>query len=100
LFRPPAEEVAGPNDPRTHALFRRDLQASLHLDAIRAGFGIGACQVGLAARDGNLVRMLPRAVELAFDTSVTMHETLRASRNCRVVFDALVAGLQAYVREQ
>ena len=70
------------------------------LAAIRAGFGIGTCQVALAARDRNLLRVLPKAFELALDTSVTMHENLRTNRSCRAVFDALVAGLQAYVRQQ
>jgi hypothetical protein len=31
------------------------------------------------------------------DTWVTMHEDLRASTRCRVAFDALVDGLEAYV---
>jgi len=56
--------------------------------------------VALAARDKNLLRVLPKAFELALDTSVTMHENLRTSRSCRAVFDALVAGLQAYVQKQ
>lgn len=68
--------------------------------AIRAGFGIGTYQVGLAARTEDLVRVLPKAFELTLDTSVTMHESLKASRACRAVFDALAAGLQTYVREQ
>jgi DNA-binding transcriptional LysR family regulator len=70
------------------------------LAAIRAGFGIGACQVALARRSKDLVRVLPKAVELNLDTSVAMHESLRANRACRAVFDALVEGLQGYVREQ
>lgn len=70
------------------------------LAAIRAGYGIGACQLALAARDRNLVRVLPDAFELELPTAVTMHEDLRANRSCRAVFDALVGGLQAYLREQ
>ena len=60
--------------------------------AIRAGFGIGMCQVGLAKRAGNLVRVLP---EVAFDYGlwIVMHEDLKTSARCRAVFDALVAGL-------
>jgi DNA-binding transcriptional LysR family regulator len=70
------------------------------LAAIRAGYGIGACQLALAARDRNLVRLLAHSFELGLPTAVTMHEDLRANRSCRAVFDALVAGLQAYQREQ
>lgn len=68
------------------------------LAAIRAGVGIGGCQVGLAIRDPDLVRLLPRAFELGLPTAVAMHEDLRGSPRCRVVFDGLVAGLTAHLR--
>ena len=70
------------------------------LAALRAGFGIGACQLALAARDKQLKRVLPKDVEITFDTSVAMHESLRNNPSCRAVFDALVSGLQAYIRDQ
>ncbi|HSN26415.1 MAG TPA: LysR family transcriptional regulator [Kofleriaceae bacterium] len=66
------------------------------LAAIRAGVGIGLCQVGLGDADPQLVRLLPRAFALALETFVVMHENLRGSPRCRAVFDALVAGLAAY----
>ena len=66
------------------------------LALIRAGAGIGMCQVPLARRDVTLVRVLPRAVALPLETWVTMHEDLRNSPRCRVTFDALVDGLLAY----
>jgi DNA-binding transcriptional LysR family regulator len=68
------------------------------LNAIRTGFGIGICQVRLAARDATLVRVLPDAFELTLDTWLAMHEDLRTSRRCRVVFDALAAGLGDYIK--
>ena len=68
------------------------------LAAIRGGVGIGACQIGLAADDPDLVRILPRAFDAALETFVAMHENLRASPRCRAVFDALVAGLTAYLK--
>jgi len=68
------------------------------LNAIRAGFGIGICQVRLAERDEMLVRVLPDAFELTLDTWLAMHEDLRTSRRCRVVFDALAAGLGDYIK--
>lgn len=67
------------------------------LALIRAGAGIGVCQVGLAKRDAALVRLMPRAFSLKLDTWVTMHEDLRNSPRCRVAFDALVEGLSRYV---
>lgn len=63
------------------------------LAAIRAGFGIGMCQVGLARRDDRLVHVLPDAVRVELGLWIVMHEDLRSSPRCRIVFDALVAGL-------
>lgn len=69
------------------------------LAAIRAGYGLGICQVPLAAREPRLVRVLQRQLSLPLDTWVVMHENLRASPRCAAVFDALVAGLAAYMRK-
>ncbi|WP_186073554.1 LysR family transcriptional regulator [Burkholderia gladioli] len=68
------------------------------LAAIRAGFGIGLCQVALGARDPELVRLLPRAISLTLDTWVAMHEDLRRSARCMAVFTALAEGLGRYAR--
>jgi DNA-binding transcriptional LysR family regulator len=73
--------------------FRADSNLA-QLAAIRAGIGIGPCQVGLAGED--LVRVLSGAFDIALETFVAMHEDLRTSPRCRVVFDALVQGLAAY----
>ncbi len=67
------------------------------LALIRAGAGIGVCQVPLAKRNRKLVRVLPEHFSLPMDTWVTMHEDLRNSPPCRAVFDALAAGLQRYL---
>lgn len=69
------------------------------LALIRAGAGIGGCQVKLAKQDARLQRVLPEAFALKLDTWVTMHEDLRNSPRCRATFDALVAGLQRYVQD-
>ena len=68
------------------------------LALIRAGCGIGACQVALARRDADLVRVLPLRLDFKLDTWVTMHEDLRNSARCKVTFEALVEGLTAHVR--
>ena len=82
---------------------RRD-QFSLRSDSnlaqlalIRAGAGIGMCQVPLAKRDPSLVRVMAKLFSLPLETWVTMHEDLRGSPRCRVTFDALVEGMVAYV---
>jgi DNA-binding transcriptional LysR family regulator len=65
--------------------------------ALRAGFGIGFCQVGLARHNPDLVRLFADQVSLTLDTWLAMHEDLRDSPRCRVVFDALAAGLVRYI---
>jgi len=67
------------------------------LAALRAGFGVGFCQVPLARRNADLVRLLP-APSLSFKLEmwIAMHANLRSSPRCRVVADALAAGLAAY----
>ena len=63
--------------------------------AIRAGFGIGLCQVALARRDPDLVRVLTDDVAVELRLWVVMHEDLETSPRCRAVFDVLVDGLAA-----
>ncbi|BEP64157.1 LysR family transcriptional regulator [Variovorax sp. V213] len=70
------------------------------LALIRAGAGIGICQVGLALRNEALVRLVPRTFSLKLETWVTMHEDLRNSPRCRAAFDALVDGLRQYIGSQ
>lgn len=70
------------------------------LAMIRAGAGLGMCQAPLARREPALVRVLPEAFALKLDTWIAMHEDLRNSPRCKVTFDALVAGLQAYTGHQ
>lgn len=67
------------------------------LAAIRAGYGVGAAQVGIARRDPDLVRVLPKAFAVPLETWLVMHEDLRASPRIRRVFDALSEGLKAYL---
>jgi DNA-binding transcriptional LysR family regulator len=84
-----------PELPRERMALATDSDVA-QLAAIRAGFGIGACQVGL---DGNagLVRLLPEAFALSLPVWVVMHEDLRSSPRCRAAFDALAAGLLAQI---
>ena len=68
-----------------------------HWALIQAGAGIGICQVALARRRPELVRLLPEQVALPLETWITMHENLRHSPRCRATFDALVEGLEQHV---
>ena len=73
--------------------FRADSNLA-QLAAIRAGFGIGICQVEVARHDPKLVRVVPD-VSLPLPLWVVMHEDLKTNARYRVVFDALVDGLAA-----
>jgi DNA-binding transcriptional LysR family regulator len=68
------------------------------LAAIRAGYGIGICQVGLAVRDPALVHLLPDVFALNMETWVVMHEDLRRSVRTRALFDHLAEGLMDYAK--
>lgn len=76
--------------------FRADSNLA-QLAAIRAGFGIGVCQVELAKRDPDIVRLFEKEFELPLETFVVMHENLKTTPRCRATFDALVEGLLAYI---
>jgi DNA-binding transcriptional LysR family regulator len=75
--------------PPANVVFRSDSQPA-QLAALRAGVGIGVCQVRLAT---GLVRLCPD-ISLGLETWVVMHEDLRQFAPVRRVFDHLVAGLR------
>jgi DNA-binding transcriptional LysR family regulator len=68
------------------------------LAALRAGYGIGGCQVPLARRSADLVRILAKSFSFKLEVWIAMHADLRSSARCRVVADALAAGLAAYAK--
>jgi DNA-binding transcriptional LysR family regulator len=76
---------------RSAFAFRADSNLA-QLAAIRSGFGIGLCQIALAERDPQLVRVLPE-VALPLPLWIVMHEDLKTNARYRVVFDALAQGL-------
>jgi DNA-binding transcriptional LysR family regulator len=67
------------------------------LAMLRAGYGIGACQRQIAARDPNLVPLLENQFAFDLEVWVVMHEDLKTDRRLRLLFDHLVAGLKGYV---
>lgn len=66
------------------------------LAAIRSAAGIGICQVPIARRDPELVRVLPRALNMKLETWLVMHEDLRHTPRCAVTFAALAEGLKRH----
>lgn len=75
--------------------FRADSNLA-QLAAIRAGVGIGVCQVALGRANPDLLELLPGQIDLGLDTFVVMHESLKTTPRYRTTFDALVAGLLAF----
>jgi DNA-binding transcriptional LysR family regulator len=81
---------------RNHFALRTDSDLA-HLAAVRAGFGIGFVQRGIARRDPNLISILPDEISLAMEMWLVLHEDLRASRRLRLMMDYLAEGLRDYV---
>jgi DNA-binding transcriptional LysR family regulator len=77
--------------------FRSDSDLA-QLAMMRAGYGLGVSQPTIARRHG-LVRVMPNVVIFQLGVWIVMHENLRGSRRMRLMFDHLVEGLTAYVRE-
>jgi DNA-binding transcriptional LysR family regulator len=59
------------------------------LALLRAGAGIGICQAGIAARDPDLVPVLPEAATFAIPAWLAMHEDQRANRSVRLLYTHL-----------
>jgi DNA-binding transcriptional LysR family regulator len=91
-----ALKEAGLDISRTMFSLRTDSDLG-QLAALRAGYGIGVCQLGIARRDPALVRLLPDAFAVPLETWLVVHEDQRASPRVRRVFDHLTQGLLAYL---
>jgi len=83
---------------REHFALRTDSDLA-QLAALRAGFGIGGCQYGIARRDPDLIPVLTDAFRFDMEVWVAMHEDLKSSLRMRLMFDALVEGMADYVAE-
>ncbi|HEV7384352.1 MAG TPA: LysR family transcriptional regulator [Phenylobacterium sp.] len=92
-------DLAGINVPVSRETFDFRSDSDLaQLAVMRAGYGIGVCQPTIARRNG-LVRVLSNVVVFNLGVWIVMHENLRASRRMRLMFDHLVEGTTAYIRE-
>lgn len=92
-------DLSGINIPVSRETFHFRSDSDLaQLAVMRAGYGIGVCQPTIARRNG-LVRVMPNVVVFNLGVWIVMHENLRASRRMRLMFDHLVEGTTAYIRE-
>jgi DNA-binding transcriptional LysR family regulator len=93
------KELPGLNIPvsRETFTFRSDSDLA-QLAATRAGFGIGVAQHGIARRYG-LTPVMPDRTIFSLGIWIVMHENLKGSRRMRAMFDHLVEGFSAYVKD-
>lgn len=66
------------------------------LSALRAGFGIGICQTGIARRDPDLLPLLAKQFKVDMDVWIVMHNDLKRISRMRLMFDHLSANLAQY----
>ena len=66
--------------------------------ALKAGFGVGMCQLTLSKRYPDLVPLLDNKVHFALGVWVVMHEDHKTSLRMRLMFDHLATELGDYVR--
>jgi DNA-binding transcriptional LysR family regulator len=66
------------------------------LSALRAGFGIGICQAGIARRDPDLLPLLAKQFKVDMEVWIVMHNDLKRISRMRAMFDHLCANLAQY----
>jgi len=88
-------EKIGASFTRDRFAFRSDSDLAL-LAALRAGFGIGPCQLGLARRDHNLIPVLHDDFLFSMEVWVAIHPDLRGDRRVRLLFDHVATELARY----
>ena len=81
---------------RDHLALRTDNDLA-QLAAIRAGFGVGFIQHGIARRDPDLIPIFPGEIGFTLEIWLALHEDLRASRRLRLMMNHLATGLAEYV---
>jgi DNA-binding transcriptional LysR family regulator len=84
--------------PITPDLFRYRVDNDLaQWQALLAGAGIGGCQDRLAAREPDLVAVLPDKMRFQFCVWLVMHEDQRDNRRIKLLFDFLAEEMRAYI---
>jgi DNA-binding transcriptional LysR family regulator len=67
------------------------------LAALRAGVGIGGCQVNIARRSPELTPVMPNEIAFTLEVWLVMHEDMKATPRVRSLFEHLAAKLTDYV---
>ena len=93
-----AAATMGMRVEREQFILRCDSEQA-QLSALRAGFGIGVCQAGIARRDPDLLAVLADRIGFDLEVWLAMHEDLRSSRCVVQVFEHLSQTLAQYVAE-
>lgn len=92
-------EAANPFISRERFAFRSDSDLA-QLAALRAGFGLGGCQLGIAADEPDLIRVLPDLVRFELEMWLAMHQDQRPVARVRALYDHLAAALGDYARRR
>jgi DNA-binding transcriptional LysR family regulator len=80
----------------TRDMFRFRCDSDLgQLAALRAGVGIGGCQLRIAEKNPDLVPVLADTMMFELEMWLVMHEDLKSTRRVRSLFDHLAEGLVA-----
>jgi DNA-binding transcriptional LysR family regulator len=83
--------------PVTRELFAFRCDNDLaQLAALRAGFGIGICQIGIARRDPNLLPLFSKRFKVELEIWIVMHSDLRRNSRMRTLFDYLAIRLAQF----
>jgi DNA-binding transcriptional LysR family regulator len=75
--------------------FRSDSDIAQYA-ALKAGFGVGFAQVGMAKRDG-LVPLVVDGLEFEIGVWLVMHKDTKSSRRVRLLFEHLAGELKGYL---
>lgn len=84
---------------RDRFAFRCDSDLA-QLAALRAGYGLGGCQLGIAADAPDLIPVLPDLLRFELEMWLAMHEDLKPVGRVRTMYDFLAAELGLYVRRR
>jgi DNA-binding transcriptional LysR family regulator len=85
------------NLPITREVFQFRCDSDLaQLAAMRAGYGIAGCQVGIAQRDNALMPVLPEQLTFSLDMWLLTHGDLRRNKRVMTLYRYLVQHLSAY----
>jgi len=88
--------IAG--QPVTREMFRYRCDNDLaQWQALLAGAGICGCQDRLAAREPDLVAVLPDKIRFNLDTWLVMHQDQRDNRRIKLLFDFLAEEMKGYI---